>query len=153
MNLFILSDKFEQLARDHVDRHVVKMPLEAAQLACTALHCVGIVAPYRKTHVNHPCAIWTRETAANFVWTCRYGIAVAREYSYRYGKRHKCEDVLLACIEHAGKFALGGLTAFAQAMPEAYRQDDAVEAYRAYYRGEKRHLAQWSKRDVPSWWE
>jgi hypothetical protein len=38
-------------------------------------------------------------------------------------------------------------------MPEQYRSDDTVEAYRAYYRGDKRHLAVWSKRDVPTWWE
>jgi hypothetical protein len=75
------------------------------------------------------------------------------EYTLRYGKRHACQDVLTLCIGEAGRFFGGGLTPFAQAMPEQYRSDDAVEAYRAYYRGDKRHLATWSKRDVPTWWE
>lgn len=129
------------------------MPLEAAQLACTAVLLAGGDAPYRKTHVNHPCAIWARETAANFFWVCRYGLALCSEYTLRYGKRHACQDVLTACIGESGRFPGGDLTPFAQAMPEQYRSSDAIEAYRAYYRGDKRHLASWSKRTVPIWWE
>lgn len=129
------------------------MPLEAAQLACTALHVVGGDAPYRKTHVNHPCAIWARATAANFEWPCRYGIALCREYSERYGRQHKCYDVLVGCIMQALLLPKGDLTQFVQAMPEKYQQSDAIAAYRSYYLGDKRHLANWSKREVPAWWE
>jgi len=38
-------------------------------------------------------------------------------------------------------------------MPAEYRRDDAVEAYRAYYRGAKAHLARWTRRSAPDWWE
>jgi len=45
------------------------------------------------------------------------------------------------------------MTPFAQAMPERYRHPNVVTAYRAYYLGEKRHLAKWTNRKVPYWWE
>ena len=37
MNLFYLDEDFEKCAEAHVDKHIVKMPLEIAQLMCTAI--------------------------------------------------------------------------------------------------------------------
>jgi hypothetical protein len=37
MNLFYLDEDLDKCAEAHVDRHIVKMPLEAAQLLCTAI--------------------------------------------------------------------------------------------------------------------
>lgn len=37
MNLFYLDENLDKCAEAHVDKHIVKMPLEAAQLLCTAL--------------------------------------------------------------------------------------------------------------------
>jgi len=42
------------------------------------------------------------------------------------------------------------MTPFALVMPEQYKQADAVEAYRNYYRFEKKHLHQW-KQNKPDW--
>lgn len=36
-------------------------------------------------------------------------------------------------------------------MPEIYRNDDAVIAYRTYYLKEKAHLFQWTNREPPFW--
>ena len=37
MNLFYLDQDLDKCAEYHVDKHIVKMPLEAAQLLCTAI--------------------------------------------------------------------------------------------------------------------
>lgn len=37
MNLFYLDENLDACAEAHVDKHIVKMPLEAAQLLCTAV--------------------------------------------------------------------------------------------------------------------
>ena len=37
MNLFILDSDLDKCAEYHVDKHIVKMPLEAAQILCTNL--------------------------------------------------------------------------------------------------------------------
>ena len=35
MNIFILSENIDKCAEYHVDKHIVKMPLESAQMLCT----------------------------------------------------------------------------------------------------------------------
>ena len=45
------------------------------------------------------------------------------------------------------------MTPFAQAMPDQYKQENAVEAYRSYYLGEKTYFAEWKNTDTPSWYE
>ena len=37
MNLFYLDEDLDRCAEYHVDKHIVKMPLEAAQILSTAL--------------------------------------------------------------------------------------------------------------------
>jgi hypothetical protein len=47
-----------------------------------------------------------------------------------------------------------GLTPFAQAMPLEYKRSCAVEAYRAYYMGDKAEIAAWDwGRPTPDWFE
>ena len=36
MNIFVLDRDLVKSAQAHVDKHIVKMPLETAQLLCTA---------------------------------------------------------------------------------------------------------------------
>ena len=45
-----------------------------------------------------------------------------------------------------------GLTPFAQAMPEKYKDANAVVAYRNYYIGEKSKIAVWKHSTPPCWW-
>lgn len=151
MNIFILDRHQGNNARYHVDRHVVKMTLEAAQLACTALHVYGLETPYKPTHKNHPCAEWARDSRQNFEWLCDYGIELYREYFFRYGRFHKSGPVLMWCMEQSYAIPRGELTDFAQAMPDEYKRPNAIDAYRAYYMGTKSHLAAWTKREKP-WW-
>ena len=38
MNLFYLDEDLDKAAQYHVDKHIVKMPLEAAQILCTTIY-------------------------------------------------------------------------------------------------------------------
>jgi hypothetical protein len=45
-----------------------------------------------------------------------------------------------------------GLTKFVQAMPDIYKTDNPVIAYRSYYIGEKLRFSKWTyPSDVPYW--
>ncbi|MDT8445735.1 MAG: hypothetical protein RRB13_02410 [bacterium] len=151
MNLFIFSLEHEENARFHCDRHVVKMCIEYAQLLSTACRLKGQDEGYRLTHVNHPCSLWVQKSKANWRWVLDLLAALNAEYRFRYGKEpnHKSFEVAqsLTCPDLPNE----GLSPFAQVMPEQYRQADCVQAYRDYFRGEKRRLAQWTKREVPGW--
>ena len=46
--------------------------------------------PYSNTHTKHPCILWTSACDVHFEWTLAHGLAIADEYSKRYGKRSKC---------------------------------------------------------------
>ena len=153
MNIFVLDLNPVKAAQYHNDRHCVKMILETTQLLSTALPYFEKErsGPYKATHLNHPCSVWTRTCKGNYQWLWSLGIALCKEYTHRYGKTHKCESYLedLRLAKPIPK----RMTPFAQAMPEHYRNTNVIKAYRAYYRGEKWHLAKWTNRAIPRWWD
>ena len=154
MNIFVLDLNLQLNAKFHVDRHCVKMILEQSQMLATTHHLSGTdpdLIPYRKTHHNHPCNLWMRKSLSNYLWLINSTEELCKEYTYRYGKHHKCEEILKWCKGNSPNIPDLGLTPFAQAMPDEYKNEDAVTAYRAYYLGEKQHLFKWTKRPIPYW--
>jgi len=153
MNIFFLHWNARICAMMHVDKHVVKMILEACQLLCTSHHITQskYIPPYKMTHKNHPCAIWTRASQANYEYLVELATALCKEYTYRYGKIHKCESYIKELGKNIPPIPDNGFTPPAQAMPDIYKSADAVESYRAYYFFEKMNLHSWKKRDVPDW--
>lgn len=160
MNIFILDNDIRKSAQYHVDRHVIKMPLELAQMICSTY----LLLDYKNlpsfifskpSHVNHPCTKWIRSSKDNFIYGCMLGLALYDEYQFRYENPEKMQRVKKVFeyglsyvpdrIEHSE------FTEFAQAMPIQYRNKDAVKAYRKYYIGEKQHLFKWTKRERPDW--
>lgn len=156
MNIFFLDENPKLSAQYHVDKHVVKMILETAQLLCGVHHMTEQVTeqvPYKLSHKNHPCAIWARESLSNYLYLCELGLELGKEYTYRYGKRHKSIDVIEWCIVNKPNIPDIGFTKPATAMPDEYKVDSVVESYRNYYMGAKSELAQWKKREKPFWFE
>lgn len=184
MNIFILDYDIDTCAKYHLDKHIVKMPLEGAQLLCTTLvvdkvlgHVPAMldkhhreeirkyaetqrdidpearIIPYMPTHANHPCAVWARTSLENFYWLYCYTNALGDEYTYRYGKEHKAVKTVNASKYLPVNLPATGLTKFAQAMPDKYKTDDAVTAYRNYYIGDKYEIATYKHRPRPDWFQ
>lgn len=148
MNIFVLDADPVRAAQWQCDRHVIKMTLETAQLLCSVHHFFGYKAPYKKTHINHPCAVWARESLANYEWLLAHGKALGEEYTARYGKIHKSVSAMPDPIKELPDIEL---TPFVLAMPSQYWSDSAVKSYRAYYKGAKNKFATWI-RNKPDWW-
>ena len=88
------------------------MVLESAQMLSTAILSQGGDAPYKSTHVNHPCNVWVRATNKNYLWLLGHFKALCAEYTRRYGKTHKCYSHL-TIFENGVKFIpIGQLTEF-----------------------------------------
>jgi hypothetical protein len=163
MNIFFLDENPVKSAQYHVDKHVVKMILETAQLLCGVHHVTDEVTtkyrpstdqvPYKLSHKNHPCAIWARKSLSNYLYLCELGLELSKEYTHRYGKRHKSEMVILWCIMNKPNITDIGFTEPAKAMPDEFKVDSVVESYRNYYMGAKSDLAAWKNREKPFWFE
>ena len=156
MNIFFLDYDVKKCAKYHVDKHVVKMILETAQLLCGVHHVTvhdTVHVPYKLSHKNHPCSIWTRKSLSNYLYLCELGLELCKEYTYRYGKRHKSQDVIEWCLVNRPNIKDIGFTEPAKAMPDEYKVDSVVESYRNYYRGAKVSFAVWKNRENPFWFE
>ncbi len=152
MNIFYLDPLPKICATYHNDKHVVKMILESAQLLCGAHWATGGEAPYKLSHKNHPCAIWVREDLKNYNWLCDLGVWLCNEYTFRYEKRHKTEQVIEWCRHNPPDIPNDGFTQPPMAMPDQYKvPGDSVQSYRNYYMGEKRDFCNWKGRQAPAW--
>jgi len=156
LQLFILDKDPKKAAKMHCDKHVVKMPLEAAQILSTVHHIYNSIYAekcYKKTHEKHPCVVWASKTRENYFWAFELYKELLKEYTYRYQKIHKSSE-LLSYLEHNPVISENNeLTPFVQAIPEEYRMDDAVLGYRKYYILEKSKFCRWTKRKAPEWYE
>jgi len=151
MNIFVLHESPQMSAQMQCDKHVIKMILETAQMLCTVASVQGCPTPYRATHPKHPCTVWASQSSANWWWLIDHGMALCHEYTRRYNKIHKSQKVIEYCMTLHLKFPTSTPTPFVQAMPPEYKQQDPVQAYRAYYKGEKSGFATW-KTEAPAWW-
>ena len=154
MNIFFLDENPKKCAEYHCDKHGVKMILETAQLLCGVHHTTPQVTtqiPYKSSHKNHPCSIWARESLSNYLYLCELGLELCKEYTYRYGKRHKSQEVIEWCIEHKPMILDKGFTEPAKAMPDCFKVKNVIESYRNYYNGAKSSFARWTNRETPEW--
>jgi len=178
MNIFYLHNDPKICAEYHTDSHVVKMILETCQLLSTAhrLHD-GVEQTvksktnrmvkrwvlndsrenllYSATHVNHPSAIWCRSTKENYQWLHSLLVELCAEYTVRYGKIHKCQQIGLvdALKVIPNNLNKEGFTEPTPAMPEqCIDKNSSLNSYRKYYIDNKQHLAKWKVRSVPEWY-
>lgn len=175
MNIFYIDDNPVQAAQWLVDKHCVKMILESAQLLSTAHRYLdGEMVTYKSdtgrlkkhwrlddnrelilykvSHVNHPSAVWTRTSVENYLWLVEHFAALLDEYTYRYGKRHKCADLLYDLQSPPFNLKEYDRTKMLCAMPDEYKvSGDPVENYRNYYRTAKSRLHKWTNRETPEW--
>ncbi len=118
------------------DKLTVKMILEYAQVMSTNIRLLGVEDEklYKPTHKNHPSTIWARQSRANMTWLWNAAKAMCAEYTLRYGKRHKTEDVIDHCAQYFHLFGNDEFTNPPQCMPDEFKHIDTTTAYRRYLR-------------------
>ena len=181
MNIFYLHNDPVQCAEMHNDKHCIKMILEYSQLLSTAHRVidgtlsVGLSETGRKqtryvlpddresklyvaTHLNHPSAIWVRQSDKNYDWLFSLYQALMDEYTYRYGKVHKCSQLEMYLAVVPKNIPRAEFTEPTPAMPDDVKvAGDSIKSYRNYYINNKVHLANWSgkinSRPIPFWFQ
>jgi hypothetical protein len=155
MNIFYLDSNPRQAARLHCDQHLSKMVLESAQLLSTAHHEAGSPCAdqcYKATHRNHPSAVWARSSVDHYSWLFELFRELTNEFQRRRGKVHASWTKMKSVLSRTPDLPLAGFTPPPLCMPAEYHSEDAVEAYRAYYRGDKSRFASWNwLGNTPGW--
>ena len=181
MNIFALSKDPVESAQEMLDKHVVKMPTETCQM----LHTNGLFNEYVERYgkepslrqlknyhteiestlmkpamLNHPSTIWARQSIHNTMWLFEHGIALCKEFEFRYGKEHgSYSRTLQTPMEYDADSTLA--TPVSIAMFDEYRIDNkygkhcwefVIDSYRHYYLEGKWKFAEWRNERMPNWW-
>ena len=160
MNIFFLDLDPLKAAQMICDKHVVKMPLESAQMLSTAhrvLDNIEVLAGqplYKATHKNHPSTKWARDSKENYMWLYEHFIALCNEYKKRYDREHltftKLSKPLWYCPENIN---VKPFTEPPTCMPDHCKLEDTVASYKLYYKTEKSKIAKWDKlNNMPDWY-
>ena len=93
MNIFVVDSDPFIAAQSLCDAHVCKMIVESCQLLSTQDRLEGLTGGrYKATHVNHPCRKCL-ENRANRFWLRLHLMGLLEEYTFRFGKTHKCQEL------------------------------------------------------------
>lgn len=155
MNIFILHENPEIAASYLCDKHVLKMIIESFQMLSTTRRYYGddTSVLYKPTHINHPCTMWVKESKQNYNWLVRHVKAIHDQYYLRYRKTHYSFRLLYDIVKEELKQQPDvGLTPFALAMPNEFKNKNAVKAYRSFYVHEKYFFARWTHPSFPPYW-
>ena len=176
MNIFYLDIDTKTCAEMHLDKHVVKMILEYAQLLSTAHRLLdgheyegksisGRKAMrwkldderednlYMASHMKHPSGLWCRQSQDNYWWLYNLWRDLMREYTHRYGKNHVTEKLIPYLSFCPTNIPLTIADPMPQCMPDQYKVvGDSIQAYHNYYIGDKQPFAVWTNRPIPQWY-
>jgi hypothetical protein len=182
MNIFVLHENPRIAAEMHCDKHVPKMIVEHAQMLTAAYYStVGISRKkeipdkqnlvnelfqgwprknkdgsewhYAITHVNHPCTVWTRASLENFNWLLECTEALCQEFKRRWKHEPSILKIVNWMKANPPRLKSSERTPFAQALPECYKNANAVAAYRKYYAFKTTYMKlNWKFFAPPHWW-
>ena len=177
MNIFELHTNPSECAEMHCDKHIVKMPIEYAQLLSTAhrvldgTEYIGETKTgrrakrwrldderedvlYKASHIKHPDGLWVRQTSGNYYKLYFLYMATLAEFKYRYGKIHGASKPSIALMRAPNNIPSTKETEIPQAMPEYCKvKGNPIKAYRNYYINEKKRFATWKNKEIPQWFK
>lgn len=155
MNIFVIDPDPWACAVALDDLRLNKMILETAQLLSTAMRMQGYSSDtiYKSTHVNHPCAVWARTNASNYMWLLVYLSHLLYEKNYRTGKTHKTNSIYSELCNGTQLMPPGNLTPWPNCTPNKHISD-IHEAYCVTltdkWANDKRP-PKWTNRARPTW--
>ena len=161
MNRFIIEFNVDEIAKSLCVQHIVKMPLEEAQMLCTALwHHAPEYAEghdlYKPVHQKHPCTLWAMQTRDNYAFAFSLYDAMLTEYTHRYGKWHGAMKHIDALDYGRKMIPEGWQTPHPQCFSglDHLKTDEQypIKAYREFYKADKLKFARYTKgRSMPEW--
>jgi len=154
VNIFYLSSNPFTAVKMHCDVHVRKMIVETVQMMVSAARRHGAPeslmpmtkatkykpsTPHKGGYHNHPCTRWVGDSMTNYLWCYDLLTQLLMEFTFRSpdSKSHFAETQVSQLKRLHEFIPQSQATPPAQAMPDEYKHDDPVLAYRRYYKEAK----------------
>ena len=120
VNFFYLDQDPKKCAKYYCNKHVLKIPIEIAQILSKVHHELNSNIDFSKIYkksivVNNSIGPyqWIKESHDNYIWTCKLGLELINEYKLRYNKdNHKTEIILIFLFNNPPKLLNKGITKF-----------------------------------------
>jgi hypothetical protein len=162
VNFFYLDTNPKKCAEYYCNKHVLKIPIEIAQILSKIHHELQSGVDYNSIYKNSLVVknslgpyIWAIESIDNYLWTCNLGIELINEYKLRYNKEsHKTENILKFLLNNPPKLPKIGITKFRGTNKYdmfQYISKDPVECARYNYAEMKCANDKWTRREIPNW--
>ena len=158
MNIFFLDKTPYKAALALCDKHVPKMLLESCQMLSTAVQANAekeFDDLYKPAYPKHPMTIWVGFNRDCFRWALENAVYINHQYEQRFNKEHKSFRVIETIYDnnYIDDIPDGFFKEPPQCMPDEYKDNDYITAYRKYYQGAKKYFAKWEKGVfAPDWW-
>lgn len=139
MNIFYSNTCPVESAMNLCKVHINKQFQESVQLLSTTLQHLGVVDDNfcKPTHVNHPCAIWTRSSLENYQWLVEHTKALRSLY---WNDSHGYDKYFDAILQHTPKLPSNGFSVAPKcintnefpSLKQSYIFDDVTVLYKKY---------------------
>lgn len=154
VNIFVVDPDTMICAKALDDLRLNKMIIETAQLLSTAMRVQGYIGNdiYKSTHVNHPCAVWARQSSENYKWLLLYMSDLVEERQNRTGKNHKSYQIFNTLCGGTKMMPQGPITPFANC--SLYKGHGLFDAYKLTLKDKwanDKRPPKWTNTTKPSW--
>jgi len=120
VNFFYLDKDPKICAQYYCNKHVLKIPIEIAQILSKVHYEFYSNIDFSKIYKNSKVVNnsigpyqWIIESYDNYIWSCKLGLELINEYKFRYNKdNHKTEIILEYLLNNPPKLLKKGITKF-----------------------------------------
>jgi hypothetical protein len=162
VNFFYLDNDPKLCAMSYCNKHIIKIPIEIAQILSKIHHVLESGIDYSTIYNNSRVVkntlgpyLWTIESYDNYIWTCKLGLELINEYKYRYNKsEHKTERILLSLLANPPELPKIGITKFQGTNKYdmfQYISDNPIICAKYNYSEMKCENDKWTNRTIPIW--
>lgn len=164
VNFFYLDIDPKTCAQYYCNKHIIKIPIEIAQILSKIHHELKSGIDYDKIYKNSLVVkntlgpyIWTIESLDNYIWACNLGLELINEYKFRYNKETcKTQIIIETLLNNLPNLPKIGKTKFIgtnQFDMFQFISNDPIVCAKYNYCEMKCNNDIWTKRQKPYWFE
>jgi hypothetical protein len=164
VNFFYLDKDPKKCAKYYCNKHILKIPIEIAQILSKIHYELKSKIDYSKIYKNSTVVkntigpyCWIKESLDNYMWANKLGLELINEYKFRYNKtEHKTECILQYLYDNPPNLPKISETKFKGTNKYdmfQYISNDPIICARYNYAEMKCINDKWNKDGPPDWFK